>query len=363
MKKLHLLIHTTLTWLVLIVLMLATWLCVQVPSIAGPLDSLFDSFHVEDFYTYWMRDVMADESAAAESDLVLVDVSGIKTRGELAALFNDIADAEPRAVALDLIFAPLSMADSAQDNQLVRALERFPRLILASNCHSDLQGEHQERSFFADSLPNVVEGEAWLPGTVVRTFSPVIEESGLPSLAYRVAEALGLNIPATTEQQRICYLPVSAFTFTPARERINMEFLKDKVIFVGDAQDLRDFHNVPLLANAHGRMSGMMIHVASLLTMASDTPMHYMPKWVNWLLELLLLWLLCLLFCVWPYGLDNWYQAAVSLILSIIVMAFGACVFAAGRCIISMLIFLLGCPLAGFAKDVVDKIMSKCIKS
>lgn len=362
MEKLRVVIKTTLVWGVLFLLVIAVRSFAQLPSIAGPLDSLFESFHVEDLYTYWMRDVMAEESSSALDDLVLVDVSGIQSRSELASLLNDIADAQPRAMVLDLIFAPLSMADSAQDNQLVSALKRFPYLILASNCHSDLQGVHQEHSFFADSLPNAIEGEAWLPGTVARTFSPIIEESGLPSLSYCAAEALGLDIPATTEQQQICYLPMSAFTFTPAREDINMDFLKDKVIFVGDAADLRDFHNVPLLTTSHGRMSGMMIHVAILLTMASETPVHYMPKWANRWMELVLLWLLCLLFCVWPFGLDNWYQAVVSLLLSIIVMAFGACVFASEHCIISMLLFLLGCPLAGFAKDVVDKMMSKCVK-
>lgn len=351
------LLHTTLTWCALLLLMLALWACIQLPSISGPLDSLFESFHVEDLYTYWTRDAIAKESSDVQSDLVLVDVAGIETRGELATLFNEMADAEPRAVVLDMIFAPLSMADSAQDHQLVSALQRFPRLILASHCHSDMQGTHQERSFFVDSLPNAVEGEAWLPGSVVRTFSPIIEESGRPSLAYQVAEALELNVTATTEEQSICYLPVSVFTWTPSKESLNMEYLKDKVVMIGDVQDLRDFHNVPLLTQTNGRMAGVMIHLASVLTMAAERPIHHMPKWLNVLIELVLLWLLCLLFCSWTHGLDNWYQAITAFVMSALLMGVGACIFVNGHCIVSMLIFLVGCPLAGFAKDVADKVM------
>lgn len=358
-KILHIICHSTLSWLALLLLMFALWAFVQLPSIAGPLDSLFESFHVEDLYTYWTRDVIAEEAADVQSDLVLVDVAGIRTRGELAALLEEIADAEPQAVALDLIFAPLSMADSAQDKQLVEALKRFPKVILASNCHSDLQGAHQERSFFADSLSNAVEGEAWLQGTVVRTFSPIIEENGRPSFAYRMAEELGVEMAATTEQQSICYLPFSIFTWTPAKESLNTQYLKDKVILVGDGQDLRDFHNVPLLTNANGRMAGVMIHLASVLTMAADRPIRRMPGWLNVLIELVLLWLLCLLFCSWSYGLDNWYQAITAFVMSALLMGVGACIFAFGHYIVSMLIFLMGCPLAGFAKDVADKMMPK----
>lgn len=362
MTIIYKLLHASLTWCALLVLMLALWLFVQLPSIAGPLDSLFESFHVEDLYTYWTRDAISEESSDVQSNLVLVDVSGFETRSELAAVLNDIADAEPRALALDLIFAPLSMADSAQDNQLVRALQRFPKLVLASNCHTDLQGAHSERSFFADSLSNAVEGEAWLQGTVVRTFSPIIPENGRPSLAYRIAEELGVNVAATTEQQSICYLPFSVFTWKPAHEQLNMQYLKDKVILVGDAQDLRDFHNVPLLTNANGRMAGVMIHLASVLTIAAERPIRHMPSWLNVLIELALLWLLCLLFCTWTYGLDNWYQAGVTFVMSVVLMALGACIFASGHFIISMLIFLMGCPLAGFAKDVADKLMDKIEK-
>lgn len=364
MKKriLPVIFRATITWCILLVLMFFCWLFVQLPSISGPLDNVLESFHVEDLYTYWTSDAIAEETSDIQSNLVLVDISGIETRGELAALFNQIADVQPRAMALDLIFAPLSMADSAQDHQLVEALQRFPQLILASNCHSDMQGSHMERSFFADSLSNAIEGEAWMAGTVVRTYSPIIEENGRPSFAYRIAEALHLDVPATTEAQNICYLPTSVFTWRPAQEEMTMQYLQDKVILVGDAQDLRDFHKVPLLTSVDGRMPGMMIHLATVLTMASERPIHHMSRWANVLLELLLLWVVCLLFCMWTFGMDNWYQTVVAFLLSALLMAAGACIFASGHLVISALVFLLGCPLASFAKDVADLVFEKIKK-
>lgn len=329
----------------------------QWASIDGPLDSLSESFHVEDLYTYWTRDAIAEESFDVQSNLVLVDVSGIETRGELAAILDEIADAEPRILALDLIFAPLSMADSAQDRQLVMALERFPHLILASNCHSDLQGAHEERSFFADLLPNGIEGEVWLAGMVVRQFSPIIEENGRPTFAYCIAEAMGVPVVATTEAQNICYFPTSVFTWKPAKETINMQYLKDKVIVLGDTQDLRDFYKVPLFTNANGRMSGVMIHLASVLTLAADRPVCYVSNWLNLVLGLLLLWVLCWIFCLWgavEWGLDNWIQMIVAFIMSALLMGVGACIFLANRVVFSAFYFLIGCPLASFAKDIVD---------
>lgn len=348
--------YTSFTFLTLLLLMCVAMLCIQIPAIAGPLDKLTDAFHVEDLYIYWTRDVVAEDATNAQSELVLVDVSGIETRGELAALLNSIADAQPRALALDLIFAPLSMADSAQDHQLLRALERFPQLILASHCHTDLQGAHREHSFFVDSLSNAVEGESWLSGSVVRTFSPIIKENNRPSFAYCIAEALHLNVTPTTEQQDICYLPSSVFTWTPAKEQMNTSFLRDKVIIVGDSKDLRDYHNVPLLTNANGRMPGMMIHLASVLTMASKHPINHMPAWLNILLQAVLLWVLCLLFCMYntDWVMSNWYQAGISLVFSIILMALGAYIFAFRHYTISMIYFLMGCPFASFAKDLVD---------
>lgn len=350
----------TLTWVLLWVLIFVTWLVIQFPSIAGPLDNLSESFHVEDVYTYLTRDIVREESADVQSELVLVDVAGMESRSELATVLQELADAQPRAVALDLIFAPLSMADSAQDRQLVEALQRFPELIIASHCHSDMQGEHMERSFFADSLPHAVEGEAWLPGSVVRTFSPIIEENQRPSFSCCIARALGLNVDLTTEEQNIYYLPTTVFTWTPAKEGVNPEFLKDKVVVIGDAQDLRDFHKVPLLTSTSGRMAGVNIHMASVLTIAAERPMRHMPNGLNWLMEAILLWVLCWLFYVKQYPwLDNWYQAGVSFVMSLLLMAAGACIFAFGHYIISVLIFLLGCPLASFAKDVADWVLSK----
>ncbi len=217
-----------------------------------------------------------------------------------------------------------------------------------------------ERAFFADSLPHAVEGEAWLPGSVVRTFSPIIEENQRPSFAYCIARALGLNVDLTTEEQNIYYLPTAVFTWTPAKEGVNPEFLKDKVVVIGDAQDLRDFHKVPLLTSTSGRMAGVNIHMASVLTIAAERPMRHMPNGLNWLMEAILLWVLCWLFYVKQYPwLDNWYQAGVSFVMSLLLMAAGACIFAFGHYIISVLIFLLGCPLASFAKDVADWVLSK----
>lgn len=360
MEKLRIVIKTTLVWGVLFLLVIAVRSFAHLPSVAGPLDSLSESFHVEDLYTYWTRDAIAEEYSDVQDNIVLVDVTGLQTRGELAVVLNEIADAEPSALALDLIFAPLSMADSAQDHQLVRALKRFPKLILASNCHPDLQGAHMEHSFFVDSFPNAIEGEAWLAGSVVRNFRPVIEENEHPSLSYCIAEAMGVPVKSVTEEQPIYFSPVSVFTWIPSKETINMQYLKGKMILVGDAQDLRDFHKVPLLTNAEGRMPGVLIHLASVLTLAANRPIRFFPKYLNTIIEWLLLWLLCWLFCLWEeFPMGNWYQLIISFLLSALLMGVGACIFLADRVVFSAFIFLIGCPLVALAKDIADLIYKK----
>ena len=60
------------------------------------------------------------------------------------------------------------------------------------------------------------------------------------------------------------------------------QWLKDKVVFIGDMQDLSDAHLTPL----HGVKPGVIIHAFELQTILNENYIETTKAWLNWLIAI-----------------------------------------------------------------------------
>lgn len=327
-------------------------------GLKDPLQYALESYHLEDLFYYLNRTKFADQAHPVSDQFVLVDIANIRDRDSIADLLDSISRYEPRAVALDVIFGARQGSESKTDRHLMEAATQCPNLILTSNCYTDYIGSvHIERSFFADSI-QAAEGLSWLQGEVVRTYSAYyLTPSGTqPSLCYQMAEALGLPMDTTTEERNINYAYDGWMTWQAGVEDMDLNYLRGKLVLIGDTKDLVDYHNVPMLTCGTMRKSGVEIHAAILSSVATHRSIHRFSLWGTWLMEILCLFLLCLLFTYLPQVMTNWLQQLVQLLVMALVFALAYWLFATWDYVLPISRLLIGTGLAGFAYDVVEAI-------
>ncbi len=257
-------------------------------SFFNPLNEAFDNYQLTDLYLSLHRSD-AEVQDAVGSDILVMDINHCRTRGEIATMLNRIADAEPRLVALDVIFGPSSSVSQAENDSLLSALRRLPNLVAAKNMVArDDMSFSAERSFFADETW-VTEGVVNFEYGVVRRFEPlqVFDGDTMVSFAKCIANKVGIQMPAKTDNYLIDYTLAQGMTLA-ADEQWDNSYLKDKIILVGDLYDYRDQFVVPVTLKGAMRQAGINIHRQILATAATGHIFRKVPTWLEILISVIL---------------------------------------------------------------------------
>lgn len=350
-----------LTWGCLLLLIIVLGLFVSIPGINEPLSTAMESYHIEDLYSYWQRNTIPASVQSTCSDLVVVDVSSLKKRSDLASLIDTLNHYQPKSILLDVIFAPLAMADSSQDRALVGALQRVSNLVVAAHWSEDSTLE--EHSFFIPEV-QATEGELAFEGGVIRSYQSFVQvrDSSYPSLSSLIAQQLGVEPPFSTQPQHICFSHYPVMVVQP-NQPFCWQYIQNKVVVIGDIKDKRDYHSVPALAAPNGSMSGTLIHVQAALSGIVGKPVRTLPTWLMYVLDMLLLLVFSLILNVIPFSpMSNWVQTLVQICLIVLIIPVGYWIYESQHVVIPLTYFLVGCTLIGFAKDLSDLIVLKLKK-
>ena len=238
-------------------------------SVLNPFKEALESYKLTDLYF----SAHSNEKVPVYDGMsvVLVDVSSCKTRGEVADVIERINAAEPRLVALDIIFPEAVSSNEEEDRHLVEALDNVENLVLACELRPVSDSEYElKRSFFADMI-DAEEGAVSFPGKVVRSWCPLILAGGdtIPSLSKVIADKLSIPIPSSLDAQLIDYAIVDTMKLG-ADEEWSADFLEGQVVLGGDVNDLRDTYQVPVTLKTSVRKSGVLIKLYNEFTGEND---------------------------------------------------------------------------------------------
>lgn len=348
-------------------------------SVLNPFKEALESYKLTDLYF----SAHGNEKVPVYDGMsvVLVDVSSCKTRGEVADVIERINAAEPRLVALDIIFPEAVSSNDEEDRRLVEALDNVENLVLACELRPVSDSEYElKRSFFADMI-DAEEGAVSFPGKVVRSWCPMILAGGdtIPSLTKAIADKLSVPIPSTFDAQLIDYAIVDTMKLEADKEW-SADFLKGQVVLVGDVEDLRDTYQVPVTLKTSVRKSGVLIHKQILHTCLSQS---YFKKHDSWLVNVISFLILLILvpfidyanqnkskyelkfeqclnrFTVKDYLTMMYFRHASAMLqisLMIVTVAVGYCVFWAWGYILDFSLLLSGAALLYVGYQMVEMI-------
>lgn len=333
---------------VLVLLLMGVGSLVMVnTSVFNPLETALEQFHFSDIYFHWHRGHNTD----AESDMILVDIQYLHEREEIATLLDSIATQHPRVVAMDVIFPQAVSLNPLADSHLVAAVDACSLVVLAQNIVPQMDGSWgAERSFFADGH---IEGAVNMPANVVRY--AYAQFDSMPTFAAQVVLATGASLPE--KEQLIDFGGNQLMRWTVGSEDFYLPMMEDKIVFVGDFGDLRDYHNIPIGAGGQSRMSGTEIHALATAALLSAAPYHELPRGWSIVLQIISLYLFCLLIHILPQAMDNWIIGALQILFILLLLPMCYMLFISAHLILSPTFILIGFGLSGFAKNITDVII------
>lgn len=342
-------IKAVITTLLLLLLMWGGRAVVVNTNAFNPLSAAMDNFHFSDIYFHWHR----GHNAEAAQDIVLVDIQYLRDREEIATLLDSINAQRPRVVALDVIFPQAVSLDPVADSHLTAAVAACPQVVLAQNAVPLPDGNWRiERSFFADGYR---EGTVNLSASVVRYAE--LRFDTLPTFAAQVVSIVA-NRPVG-ESALIDFGGVNLMRWTPGVEDFYLPALEDKIVFVGDLGDLRDYHNIPVGAGGQSRMAGTEVHALATAALLAENPYHTLPRWLGICLQIILIFLFCWLLYLLPQAMDNWVHGALQIAFMLLMLPVCYLLFVGLHIVCSPTLAIIGFGLAALAKNITDAIIKE----
>ncbi|MBR1712290.1 MAG: CHASE2 domain-containing protein [Alloprevotella sp.] len=229
-------------------------------SIFNPLKIAFEDFAFTDVYYAMLK---SGEKELC-TDIVLVDMTRQRDRGEIARTLQAVSECRPKVVCVDLIFEKES-AYAAADAELVGTVETVPNLVLSSKI-LDYDAERDAfrtrvLSFFS-AFGSYEWGYGNLPAKHGRgyirdyTLSELYDSTRVYSLAY-VAACRYLGKRPTEEPNNsrpIVYANTDFPVISCDSVREHAGLLQGKLVLVGTMTEESDMHITPV-----GKMPGMKV--------------------------------------------------------------------------------------------------------
>lgn len=329
-------------------------------KVFDPLGQALKNFHLSD--GFFFSQARLSKVKETNHGVVLVDIADCDSREEIARIIRSINQAEPKALAVDIIFGKSIATSSYEDSLLVEALRESTNLILARRIIPQKDGYTIERSFFSDDIP-CREGDVNFKLGIVRSFSTTagIDEDS-PSFISLIAEEAGLQIPSG--EQLINYSPIDVVTVKPD-SLASTDILKGQIVLLGDCGDLRDFHDIPVLIDGMPYTAGVNIIAQCVYTLQPHKRYYLCPIWLAILVGFVLTYLFCT-FVSSPLSRNEknkglWITVSrwVVLILLLLITLF---LFRVVHVYFPLTYWLLGVGLSGTATALFDFFKSKRTK-
>lgn len=338
--------------------------CVYVNlSIFSPVKKGFEDFSMVDVY-------YEISSSATErrynDDITLLNIGNIYDRGDIGRLIELIGSANPKVLAIDILFER-NKPDVTADSILEESVSTFPKgKIVTAVQLTDYDFKsgafrHGVKSFFQDrttaqqGYTNLVDNMQELK---IRNYtcSQRLLKDTVCSLPAATAKALGYGLSRTNEIRGIDYEPtffeiISCDSILSCQ---NAEMLKDKIVILGST-DAADMHNTPL-----GKMSGMEIQAYILQTIMRNQSVSNMSNAMGALIGMVLCYFMVLIIkrtndLVEPF--HSLFITFTVFLLSALWVGVGFVCYKSSHYNLNMLFPLLGLSLSSFSLKMQDAVM------
>lgn len=260
----------------------------------NPIANALDDFSVSDIFF----EIQQDESTAKTNDLVtLVDMTELTDRGDIAYLLEEINACEPLVIGIDLIFEG-KKDDSTANEMLKESVKDLGDKTVYSTKLIDYNSNRQAfgrsvQSFFADEI-HIAEGYTNLNDNMerrcIRNFSikQKLNDDTQFSFPAKIAAFFNNSIGQLDGQDLLINFKNEKFPVVKYDEiQEKKELIESHIVLIGALTEEQDMHNSPI-----GKMSGLELQAYSLLTLLEQKNIKKIPTWIEWLLVLLVCYLL-----------------------------------------------------------------------
>ncbi|RYY65451.1 MAG: CHASE2 domain-containing protein [Chitinophagaceae bacterium] len=313
--------------------------------VLDPFKMALQDFDYNDLAFSKMR---TSKHGPGDNDILVVNID-TAGRATLAAYLQQLQSLKPRAIGLDVIFD--EARDSATDAVLSQALRQTPGLVSAYSLEEE--GHHSVGRDHFYETGSVNKGFVNFVGEdtgVIRYFTPLVKDGGHNYVAFaaalgRVADPEAYRrlmergheteiINYTRRQGEFLVLDAAAL-FDPA----SASLFAGKIVLLGDVSDdpnnFIDRHFTPMNPRMVGKswpdMSGVFVHANILRMILDGDYINRVPAWVNWLVAVLLCWLMSALFIRFYLDKHLWFHLAAKtaqLLFAILFVYLGLLFFA-----------------------------------
>lgn len=272
-------------------------------TIFNPLQRAFEDFSMTDVYYEMQR----SDEMELNSDIVLVDMTELRDRGEIGQAISDINACQPKVLTIDLIFQKEG-EDPMGNATLMEAIDGCNNVVVSSKL-VDYQPQKDSfnglvSSFFSQfahyptAYGNVVQKQV---GGTIRNYTIAQKLQGQPiySLAYlSVCKYKDIQPKAQEPNQRLIVYGNTDFPVVNCRDiKRNAPLLKGKIVILGTLSDEEDSHVTPI-----GKMPGMKVQAYSMLSYLQNRHIAQMSLWTS----ILLAFILCYVSAYIGYRIIKW---------------------------------------------------------
>ncbi len=325
-----------------------------------PMSQIMNNFNMTDTYFQIMND-NSDEVMDYNSDVVLYDLSGCYSRAEIAFGIQRLYDMGAKTIALDVIFGP-NARDTMANDSLLRVVTRCKdKVIAACRMVPNYDTFIKEESYFVKES-GCVEACVNVENETIRNFSRTLT-FGDTTLSTYVHEVVKMAYPETYEKwekrkdnEELINYKQTSFEKIHIYEDLFPEDVEGRIFLVGDFQDLRDFHEIPVKIDGTRRICGTTIHGYSISTLTKEGRLiDNMTERDALLLGIIITFIFCVFYC-FMNEVYNDYSGFLSTSLQLIIML--SLVFVAGYMFmekqynVRLLYALLGTGIAGYAAEI-----------
>lgn len=255
-----------------------------------PVAKTMQNFSMSDVYYQILQETGNPDS---NDEIVIVDMSELYNRQDIATVLADIEKQKPRIVGADIVFEGLK-EDCIGDSMIWEVADKYHNIVFSYRLfeYKDDETGYADavHSFFAEPL-DVEEGftnmQRDLYSGIKRVTSIGKKYKGIlrPSFITKVVNGyVGRDVVRTEERDVTINFTPSDFRVIPFDSvKYHSAMLKDKLVLFGSMKEETDMHYTPL-----GKIAGVELLAYSIQTLLEQKEVYELPLWLTVILSFLL---------------------------------------------------------------------------
>ena len=335
--------------------------------------NIFEQYNVIDAYFTIHKQ---NEQVQDIANIVVVDIANCTDRDSISDYIKTINSAEPKVIGIDILF---ENPDSCTDSRLIQVLTETPNLVVVSYLKKEYSSEEcrfyeQKQSFDTLQSPlysgcsNHVYEKGLTPTCRYFLQYMFLNEDTIKTFASTIARiALPKDYAKLTQRKYgkeyinfnnfIDTINIQSFQSLSYEDKLS--WIKDKIVLIGNLNNLQDRHITPI----QSQMSGIMLHAYILSTIEKNNFINIMSDLGNWIMSFLIIMIVASI----KHRVKNkeWLNMFMPVIQGIIILIgiiLGYLIFDLYNYYIPVIYILIGVGIVSFPYNLYYKIKENIFK-